>query len=214
VSASTVEQQVNLYQPILGAEKHLFSARAIGVCLALLAISLGVLGGYGAWRTSRVERSIAELEKRQAEELVTAERAGQALNPGKSVAELDAAAKDLAADIAAREHALAILKLGTASPVTGFAARLEALARRQVDGLWLHDVVVGAGDGRLAMRGAALDPKLVPVYLAALSEDPALAGVRFDKLTMRRGKEDEAPAQLVFELGAPGLTLASPEARP
>jgi ATP phosphoribosyltransferase regulatory subunit HisZ len=214
VSAAEVEQQVNLYQPILGAEKRLFSARAIGVCLALLALSLAALGGYGAWRTSRVERSVAELEKRQAAELVTAERAGLALNPGKSLADLDADAKNLAADIAARERALAILKIGAASPATGFAARLDALARRQVDGLWLHDVVVGSGDGRLAMRGQALDPKLVPAYLAALSEDPALAGVRFDKLTMRRAKEDEAPAELVFELGAPGLTLATPEARP
>ena len=214
MSAPTVEQQVNLYQPILGAEKRLFSARAIGVCLALLAISLSALGGYGAWRTSQVERSIAELEKRQAAELATAERAGLALNPGKSVVELDAEAKELAADIAARERALAILKLGAGSPATGFAARLEALARRQIDGLWLHDVVVGSGDGRLAMRGQALDPKLVPAYLAALSEDPALAGVRFDKLTMRRAKENEAPAQLVFELGAPGLTLASSEAHP
>ena len=95
MSAPTVEQQVNLYQPILGAEKRLFSARAIGVCLALLAISLSALGGYGAWRTSQVERSIAELEKRQAAELVTAERAGLALNPGKSLVELDAEAKDL-----------------------------------------------------------------------------------------------------------------------
>ncbi len=214
MSASEVEQQVNLYQPILGAEKRLFSAHAIGLCLALLALSLAALGGYGAWRTSRIERSIAELEKRQAAELVAAERAGMALNPGKSVAELDAEAKDLAAAIAARERALAILKLGAASPATGFAARLEALGRRQIDGLWLHDVIVGSGDGRLAMRGQALDPKLVPAYLAALADDPALAGVRFDKLTMRRAKEDEAPAGLVFELGAPGLTLASPEAHP
>jgi len=214
VSAPAVEQQVNLYQQILGAEKRLFSARAIGLCLALLAFSLAALGGYGAWRTSRVERSIAELEKRQATELVKAERAGLALNPGKSLAELDAEAKELAADIAARERALAILKLGAGSPATGFAARLEALARRQIDGLWLHDVVVGSGDGRLAMRGQALDPKLVPAYLAALSEDPALAGVRFDKLTMRRAKDDEAPAQIEFELGAPGLALPSPEAHP
>ena len=31
-----MEQQVNLYQPILRAEKHLFSARAIGIGLLLL----------------------------------------------------------------------------------------------------------------------------------------------------------------------------------
>ena len=211
---SVVEQQVNLYQPILGAERRLFSARAIGACLALLAVALGALGSYAAWRTSRVERSIAELEKRQAAELVTAERTGAVLNPGKSVAELDADAKDLTAEIAARERALAIVRLGAASPETGFAARLEALGRRQVDGLWLHDVVVGSGDGRLAMRGDALDPRLVPAYLAALAADHALAGVRFDKLTLRRARENEAPAQLVFELGAPGLALASAEAHP
>jgi Tfp pilus assembly protein PilN len=212
VSLTTVEQQVNLYQPILGAEKRLFSARAIGGCLALLAISLAALGGYGAWRTSRVERSIAELEQHQAAELAKAERAGVALHPGKSLVELDAEARNLTADIASRERALAILNLGAPSPATGFAARLEALARRQVDGLWLHDVAVGSGEGRLAMRGRALDPTLVPAYLAALAEDPALAGVRFDKLTMHRAKEDQAPAQLVFELGAPGLALAAPEA--
>ena len=47
--------------------------------------------------------------------------------------------KELSADIAARERALDIVRLGAASPGTGFAARLEALARRQLDGLWLHD---------------------------------------------------------------------------
>jgi hypothetical protein len=214
VSAATVEQQVNLYQPILGAEKRLFSARAIGICLGFLAFSLAALGGYGAWRTSRVERAIAEIEKRQSADLMAAERTGMALQPGKSAAQLDAEAKDLAAEIAARERALAIVRLGAASPATGFAARLEALARRQVEGLWLHDVVVGSGEGRLSMRGNALDPKLVPAYLAALAQEPALAGVRFDKLTMRRAKEDEAPAQLVFELGAPGLALASEETPP
>ncbi len=209
-----MEQQVNLYQPILGAEKRLFSARTIGVCLALLAASLAALGSYGAWRTSRVERSIAELDGRQAAALLRAERTGVALSPGKTVAELDADARALTADIAARERALAIIRLGSASPETGFAARLEALAHRQVDGLWLREVIVGSDDGRLAMRGRALDPNMVPAYLAALAGDPALAGVRFDKLTLRRAKEDEAPAQLVFELGAPGLALSSSEAHP
>jgi Tfp pilus assembly protein PilN len=214
VSTSIIEQQVNLYQPILGAEKRLFSARAIGVCLALLALSLAALGGYGAWRTSRVERSIAELEKRQADELTAAERTGVRLQPGKSVAQLDADAKDLAAEIAARERALSIVRIGAASPQTGFAARLEALARRQLDGLWLHDVLVASGEGRLSMRGNALDPKLVPAYLAALAGEPALAGVRFDKLTMRHARDDEAPARLVFELGSPGLSLGSEESHP
>lgn len=209
-----MEQQVNLYQPILGAEKRLFSARAIGAALALLAVSLVLLGGYGSWRTSRLERSIAELEKRQAADLAAAERSGTVLKPGKSVAQLDEEAKQLTAGIGARERALALVRLGSPSPVTGFAARLEALAHRQLDGLWLHQIVMGSGEGRLALRGEALDPNLVPAYLAALAAEPALAGVRFDTLSLRRAKPEEAPAQLAFELGAPGLAITEKETPP
>src|SRR5580693_1817156 len=150
-----MEQQVNLYQPILGAEKHLFSARAIGVGLVLLAACLATLGGFGVWRTGRVERSIAALESRETAQLAAVEQAGVALHPHKSLAELDAEAKELSAEIAARERALDLVRLGAASPETGFAARLEALGRRQPDGLWLHNIVVGSGAGRLALRGDA-----------------------------------------------------------
>jgi len=209
-----MEQQVNLYQPILGAEKRLFSARAIGVGLSLLGLSLCALAGLGAWRTGRVEHSVAVLEAQQAAALTMAERAGAALQPGRSVAELETQAKGLSADIAARERALDLVRLGKVSPATGFAARLEALARRQLDGLWLHTIVVGSGDGRLALRGGTVDAGLIPAYLGALAAEPALAGVRFDKLAIRRAKQQEAPAQLVFELGAPGLKFPASAAQP
>ncbi|MGO9512618.1 MAG: hypothetical protein ACLP2F_03115 [Steroidobacteraceae bacterium] len=209
-----MEQQINLYQPILGAEKRLFSARAIGLGLAILAVCLGGLAAFGAWRTGRVERSVALLEAQQAAQLATLERASAALQPGRSLADLQEQAKNLSADIAARQRALDLVRLGAASPATGFAARLEALARRQLDGLWLHTIVVGSAEGRLALRGATVDPQLVPAYLAALAEEPALAGVRFDKLAMRRAKREEAPAELMFELGAPGLKFPPPEAHP
>jgi Tfp pilus assembly protein PilN len=209
-----MEQQVNLYQPILGAEKRLFSAHTIGGGLGLLALCLCGLAAFGAWRTAHVERSIALLEKQQAAALTRAESAISALRPGGSLAELQEQAKSLSADIAARERALDLVRLDAASPATGFAARLEALARRQLEGLWLRTIVVGSGDGRLAFQGAAVDPRLVPAYLAALAEESALAGVRFDKLAMRRAKQEEAPAQLLFELGAPGLIFPTRAAHP
>jgi hypothetical protein len=209
-----MEQQVNLYQPILGAQKRLFSARAIALGLALLTACLASLGGFGVWRTGRVEHEIAALESREATQLATVEQSGAALHPRKSLAELDADAKELSANIAARERALDLVRLGAPSPDAGFAARLAALGRRQPDGLWLHDIVVGSGAGRLALRGDALDARLVPTYLAALAGEKSLAGVRFDRLSMHRAKPDEAPAQLVFELGAPGLDVTASEAHP
>jgi hypothetical protein len=209
-----MEQQVNLYQPILGAEKRLFSASAIATGLGVLALCLGVLAGYAAWRAARVEHAIAALEKQQAAELALAERAAAALRPRESVAELDARARSLTGEIAAREAALEAVRRGLATPGAGFAERLEALARRQVEGLWLRKIVVAAGDSRLAIEGAVLEPGLVPVYLGALSAEPALGGARFDRLEIRRATPDEAPARSVFEVGAHGLTLPSAERHP
>ena len=207
-----MEQQVNLYQPILGAEKHLFSARAIGIALLLLAVSLGGLAGFAGWRNARLERTLTALEQQQNAELSMSERANASLKPTQSVADLDADAKRLSTDIASRERALDIVRGGTVKPASGFAARLEALARSQMEGLWLRKIVVAAGDGQLAFQGSTVDPHLVPAYLAALANEPALAGVDFDRLALHRATPEEAPAQSVFEIGAPGITFADQDA--
>jgi hypothetical protein len=209
-----MEQQVNLYQPILGAEKKLFSAHAIGLCLAGSAVLLAGIGGYTTWRAGRTEHLISELEHRQADQLAHVENSGAALHPGKSIEELDADARALTAEIGARERALELVRQGSGSIDAGFAARLESLAHRQVDGLWLKSIVVAPGDDGLALRGETVDGRLVPAYLAAIAEEHALSGVRFDKLAMHRAKKEDAPAQLAFELGAPGLAFPPPEDHP
>jgi hypothetical protein len=206
-----MEQQVNLYQPILGTEKRLFSALTIGTGLAVMASCLMALVAFGAWRTHRIERSIGQLEQQEASSLALATRANAAMRPAQTLAQLEAEARELSAEIAARERALDIVQRGAATPGSGFAARLEALARSQLDGLWLSAIVLGSGEGRLAMRGGTNDPNLVPVYLAALAQDPALAGVRYDKIAMRRAQPEDAPARMVFELDAPGLKFTPRE---
>jgi hypothetical protein len=208
-----MEQQVNLYQPILRAEKRIFSARAIGGGLLTLGVCLGGLHAFGAWRTGRIERSVAIIERQVAAETSLRDGVSAALRPSRSIVELQAQALELTADIAARERALDLVNRDTASPATGFAARLEALGRRQIDGLWLRTIVVGSGDGLLALQGATVDRRLVPQYLAALAEEHAFDGVRFDKLAMRQATREEAPAQLMFELGASGLDFPAAETR-
>jgi hypothetical protein len=209
-----MEQQINLHQPIMGAEKRLFSARAIGIALGIFTVCLVALAGFGAGRIDRIERSVGETERRAAANMAIAGRAGVVLRPRQSLADLDAEAKVLSSGIDARQRALEVIERNGASPATGFAARLEALARRQMDGIWLSNIIVGSGEGRLGMRGATTDAKLVPAYLAALAQEQALAGVRFDKLSMRRALPDEAPALVVFEIDGPGLVPQKEEAAP
>jgi Tfp pilus assembly protein PilN len=211
MSAHAAEQQVNLYQPILGAEKHLFSARAIGTALLLLVACLGGLVFYVSWRTARIERSVVQLHRQEAENLAAAERAGSLARGSLNMPELDAEAKQLDADIEMRQHVLDIVHRGSVTAANGFAARLEALAHRQLDGIWLNAVVLGSGEGRLSMRGGTTDSHLLPAYLAALTQEAALDGVRFDKLSMRHALPKESPATTIFELVGPGLGFPKAE---
>ena len=209
MNTNVVEQQVNLFQPILGAKKRLFSARAIGSCLALTFVCLAGQSGFEFWRTGRIERSVDQIEHQEASSLQMAERVNTALRPNKTLEQLDAEARELSAGIESRGRALDIVRRGSASASSGFAARLEALARQQLDGIWLGRIVLGSGESRLAMQGGTTDRNLLPAYLSALAKEGALDGVHFDTLSMRRALPAEAPAQIVFELGAPGLKLAA-----
>jgi hypothetical protein len=200
-----MEQQVNLYQPILGAERRLFSARAIVIALCVMAVGLVVFSGYASRRIGRLEVTIESIEKREAATLAMTESATQTFKPKMSQAALDAEAKRLTTDIESRQRALDVIGHGGETPATGFAARLAALGDRQIDGIWLSAISLKAGDGGLAMRGAALRPALVPTYLRGLAEEAALTGIRFDKLAMHHASAAEQPAQVVFELDSPGL---------
>jgi len=212
MSGAPMYQQVNLYQPILGAERRLFSARAIAVALAVLTLCLAGLGGYGTLHTHRLERSVELLARQDAASFAMSERTNLTNRSGLTLEQLDDEAKNLNADIEARRRALDVVhRSSSGTPATGFAARLEALGRRQIDGIWLSSVIIGSGDGRLALRGGAIDSHLLPAYLSALAQEQALAGVRFDRLAMRRASAAEAPAQVIFELDGPGLTVPVPE---
>jgi len=204
-----MEQQINLYQPILGAEKHVFSARAIAVALAVLVVSLIALAAFAGWRLARSERAVVAAERQQDAGVDLAGRASAALKPRASLAELDATAKLLAGKISARERALEIVNRDGAGPATGFAARLEALARRSLEGLWLTAIVIVDEDSRVALQGATTDPQLVPTFLAALSQERALEGVRFDTVVLTR-TDALPPAVALFEVGTPGIETEVP----
>jgi len=211
VRSDTMEQQVNLFQPILGAEKRLFSAGAIGIALALLALTLIGVAGFARWRTVHIERAVIEVTRQETTQQGLAAQVSATNEPRASLAELDALAKISAEEISAREYALGIVKRGSSDPASGFAARLAAIGRRHIEGVWLTALIIATGEGRLALRGATTDPRLLSPWLASLRNERALDGAFFDRLVIRQ-VADAAPAVAVFDIGAPGLEMSTPGA--
>jgi hypothetical protein len=210
-------QQVNLYTPIARHEPKRFSARAIAAALGILALGLGALTALSWWHVATLHRALEAVEvQARARDELNAETE-RVINGGESPESAEARLKGLAAELERRQQALKYLRGGAAGSHRGFAGRMAALARQQLDGLWLRGVTFSSDSGQFQISGSALRPELVPIYLARLASEDALAGTRLDSLEIRqprkplRGEVDfsvassASPPAHLADLAEPGV---------
>jgi hypothetical protein len=218
-----VRQQINLYQPIFNEKRAGFSA--VPVALGLLALCCG-LAAYSFNSNLRVKKLALELSDLQARQ--AQEQAQRADDSQPTPSDLENRIKRLSDLVRDRGQALELLQSGGAGTTIGFAPRLEALARRHVEGVWIDSLRLSGSSGAMNIAGAAFDADRVPVYLQSLATDKTLAGTRFDDFVIERKvveavlAGDEAsgepkPArqtqskQIRFRAGSTSLKVAEPE---
>jgi len=180
-----MRQQINLYQPKLGGEPTGFSAGKAALVFGFAIAGMAAYSIQSRLRVGQLEDQAAALRAEQTElEAKTAELGLAAAHA--QPAEIDSRIKQLLHSVDARKRALEMLQAGAAGRTTGFAARLEALARGHVDGLWLDSVKLSGSNGSMNISGATLDADIVPVYLQSLARDAVLKGTRFDDFVIVR----------------------------
>ena len=178
-------QQVNLYQHTAPAWRPFGSATlalasgAVGCCLA-------IIWAFGSWQVAGLQQSVAALQRQQDARQAALGALGSLQTDGANPADLQGRIQQLGAELAARERALALLQSGAVGSTQGFSARLAALARHPVAGLWLRQIAISDLTGSMSLAGEALDPDTVPRYLHVLASEPVLAGLRFDRLVIER----------------------------
>ncbi len=180
-----MRQQINLYQPIFTESRGGLAAKPVGIGFVLLLVGLAAFSWNEHRQIARVQTQLDQLRAQQSELQAALEQDGQS-TANETPEQLDARVKQLDAQVAERTRAVQILQSGAAGQTTGFAQRMEALARRHVDGLWLDQMILSGTNGAMTLRGATIDPDVVPQYLRSLSAEPALAGTRFDDFVIER----------------------------
>jgi hypothetical protein len=193
----TVYQQINLYQPVLAATQQKLSATTFAAAIGLVIVVLAGLSVQAHIRVRHLQTEVdgvrADVEQRQQELEQRLAAADGAEDPRARVVQL-------AASLEQRKRALDMLRRGAAGQATGFASRMEALARRHVDGLWIEHMTLSGVNGSMSLGGVALDPSLVPTYLHSLAQEQILNGTRFDEFIIERPdalKESESKESTV-----------------
>jgi len=181
-----MRQQINLYQPIFSEARKPLSAATVAIVLGLLAVSLAAYSVNTGMRISKLAaRAEAQRNEQTKMETQLADTSA-AVTARSDPATAEARVKQLAASLEERTKALDLLQSGAAGQTTGFASRLEALARRHVDGLWIDKLVISGTNGSMSLAGATLNADIVPEYLRNLAKEPVLTGTRFDDFSIER----------------------------
>lgn len=167
-----MQQQINLFQPVFRRETKVFSARTLAQILALALVLM--VGGVALLQLQLTRHSdTRSLLDNQHRALETQLQVLEAQADAGELAALEARTQDLEDRLADGAIELTEIQGLMLERSQGFATVLEALARHPLSGLWLTGLHLQGND--IELRGIALDPELVPQYLALLAEDPELS---------------------------------------
>lgn len=190
-----MQQQINLFQPVFRREAKVFSARTLA---QILAIALVLIVAGVAMLELQLSRHAAtrDLLATQYRALDTQLQALEGQADSGELAALDARTEELELRLADGATELTEIQGLMLARSQGFAPVLEALARYPLSGLWLTGLQLQGNE--LELHGIALDPELVPRYLALLDEDTTLA--RWTLAMVQIERDTEVPGRLRFTL--------------
>ncbi len=181
-----MRQEINLYQPIFRKQKKVFSSIALLQASGAVLLGLVLVYGYGHWRVQVLDGELAGLQEQRAAASRRLDNLSRQLPEQKKSVMLEAEVRRLVRDLQLRAQVEELLTSGAYGNRRGFSGHLAGLARQRVDGLWLKNLEISEASQDVGLAGSALHPELVPRYVQRFSEEPALAGMRFQTLRMER----------------------------
>lgn len=178
--------QINLFNPIFLKKRKLFTARPMAEALAVLVAGALVLVFYGQQSVATLDSELAATGKQLAQRKARQASAGVQFVPRKKSVALTQQLAAAELELASLHKVVSVLQRGEIGNTSGYADYFRALARQNVDGLWLTSVsIVGAGN-EIGLQGRALQAALVPAYIGRLGREPVLQGKRFASLRIEQ----------------------------
>jgi hypothetical protein len=203
-----MSQQINLLNPELMTVKHWLDARMM-LLLAGFAAML-MLAAYGWTRHQVTQLKQAQLVSAGELALVKEQLSRSMLQhePRAPSKTLEEQVKLAEAALSRRQQVLEFLQGGGYGNAQGFSPYMQAFAHQSVKGLWLTGFAVDDALSQIRITGRTLQPELVPVYISALGQEPALKGREFSALSMDL-IEQPAPTAVASADGKKPVSLAA-----
>lgn len=202
-----MNQQINLYsaefRPATNAFQSMFMFQAAGVLVSVL-ILIFAFAHSGVTNTDRELEIVARQEAAALERLANVRPLITSITGEKSWSQQ---LEDAGRMLAERQAVLSLIQGTTLGDTKGFSGQLRALARQDVDGIWLTRFVLSALGDQTRIEGRALRAELIPLYVQDLTAEPAFAKQRFHRFQIDKPNDDKQTA-LTFSMDSQVLLAA------
>ncbi|MDG9670183.1 hypothetical protein ONV78_20770 [Hahella sp. CR1] len=193
-------QQVNLYVEEFRPRRDPLSIPVMIAAVVAVMVLCGCYTGYLVWRSADVTMSQLTAESRKQALGVEIDSMRKQLEARARDTRLQSDNDRLRLQMQNTEALLAALESGLKADggAMSYSELMIALARHRQEPLWLQRIRIQQGGERLIFSGTTVQPDLLPAYLQALGDEPALRGRAFNMLTLK--PEQESASARLFEV--------------
>jgi hypothetical protein len=209
-----VSQQINLFNPIFLKQKKVFTVVPMAEALGLIVLGALAVVYYGNRRVDVIARDAAAVEAQLAQRQTRLATVAGTYVPRQADTALEAQLDQSEIQLKALRDVTAMLERGELGNRQGYADYFRALARQNINGLWLTGVSISGAGLDISVQGRAMSAPLIPTYIARLTTEPVMHGKTFSSLDIGRpaALANEGPAAVATAVPAsmpPAATVAA-----
>lgn len=187
----SIQQQINLYQPIFRKQEKVFSARTMLIVFVVTLVFFSAIYTYARWNVyALIDESdkLAMTHEREVKRLDDLGRRYPIKQKNRAVeSDLDMLKKERKA----KQFLIKTLSDRSIGNDKGFSSFFAAIARQQPAGMWLQRFEIEQGGQVIGIYGSSLRPELIPEFLHGLSEEASFEGSSFKIFRMQRDENNK-----------------------
>ena len=202
-----MNQQINLYKPQFHPQTRMFPAWFMLQATAVLMLGMMLTFVYAQHRIDSIEQELDIVSRQESIALDRLQNIGPLINAVTGETNWSEQLDESLRMLAERQAVLNLIQGSTLGDTQGFSRHLRALARQNVNGLWLTRIVLSALGDRTTLEGRAIRAELIPLYVQGLTLEAPFAEQGFHRFQIDNPIDDDETA-LLFSMDSDVLLAA------
>ena len=189
-----MNQQINLYQIQYRPQTHVFPAWVMVQATGILLFAMFLMYGFAQQRVDGIEQELEIVARQESVALDRLQNIGPLINAVTGETNWSEQLDDSLRMLAERQAILNLIQGSTLGETKGFSRHMRALARQNIEGVWLTRIVLSALRDETRLEGRAIRAELIPMYVQDLTAEAPFAEQRFRRFQIDNPVDDEETA--------------------